>query len=371
MTELPINKLKLEPLNPVELSLGNAFAQHVHDIAVSLGDTQCYLRYTGYYSHKASAIGVTLELRLGEIPLLLSFDELAVRALFEHYLPGQALLELPDTLLIAVIEARLATLLQHIEQTTGAAIVCKTRVPPRRAKPSVYRWCFQLIQNSNILGTISLVGLENTQAAVMPVLQALAPDQNLAGHWQDVPITATVFLGSVRVYLQEYTDLTFGDVLLIEEFGRGKDPETVIVQLQPNLTTTGRLYANMVSIQDPLEIIMNDNEQDFEAGVDAGIDTGINTDTAVGEETATDDVAGVDTVVDHLQIKLMFEVGEKVLPLHELQSIREGYTFELERMLEKPVRIHANGQVVGSGELVQIGQRLGVRVLELKHGSAG
>ena len=69
--------------------------------------------------------------------------------------------------------------------------------------------------------------------------------------------------------------------------------------------------------------------------------------------------------MDDIPVRLVFEVGETTLPLGELQSLQPGYTFELPASVAEPVRIRANGKIVGSGELVQVGDRVGVRVLSL------
>lgn len=69
------------------------------------------------------------------------------------------------------------------------------------------------------------------------------------------------------------------------------------------------------------------------------------------------------TPLDDLPVSLIFEAGEKTMTLGELQTLRPGYTFALDRPLEAPVNIRANGQPVGQGELVDLDGRLGVRVL--------
>ena len=68
---------------------------------------------------------------------------------------------------------------------------------------------------------------------------------------------------------------------------------------------------------------------------------------------------------DDLEIRLDFDLGHLTLPLRELRTIQPGYSFELDRPDPQPVRILAGSQVIGYGELVQIDDRLGVRVTSL------
>ena len=65
-----------------------------------------------------------------------------------------------------------------------------------------------------------------------------------------------------------------------------------------------------------------------------------------------------------IQVKLTFKVGETQITFGELINLQPGYTFEMDNVLEKPVEITANGTHIGMGELVEIGNRIGVRVLE-------
>jgi type III secretion protein Q len=75
--------------------------------------------------------------------------------------------------------------------------------------------------------------------------------------------------------------------------------------------------------------------------------------------------------LDALEVTLRFEVGELSLSLGELKSIRAGHVFDLGQPLNRsPVRILAHGNVLGSGYLVAVGDRLGVRVSEFAPGQA-
>ena len=60
-----------------------------------------------------------------------------------------------------------------------------------------------------------------------------------------------------------------------------------------------------------------------------------------------------------------FELGERSLSLHELQTLAPGFTFDLGRDLRQAVQIRANGMLIGTGELVDIDGRIGVVVTSL------
>ena len=67
--------------------------------------------------------------------------------------------------------------------------------------------------------------------------------------------------------------------------------------------------------------------------------------------------------VEGLPVQLVFVAGEREIPLRELHAMAPGYVFDLRQPLERHVEIRANGRTVGTGELVDIDGRVGVRVL--------
>lgn len=66
--------------------------------------------------------------------------------------------------------------------------------------------------------------------------------------------------------------------------------------------------------------------------------------------------------LDDVQVTLAFEVGQKRIPLKELQTLKRGFTFELDNSIERPITIRANGRIIGVGELLQVDGRIGVRI---------
>ena len=71
-----------------------------------------------------------------------------------------------------------------------------------------------------------------------------------------------------------------------------------------------------------------------------------------------------DQTIPNLEVTLRFGVGSAVKKLEELASVQPGHIFETDMPLEQPVTIEVNGAVIGRGELVQVGDKLGVRVME-------
>lgn len=69
--------------------------------------------------------------------------------------------------------------------------------------------------------------------------------------------------------------------------------------------------------------------------------------------------------IDDVPIHLVFELGRTEVTVADLESLTAGYVFDLNKPLGQTVDILANGRRIGSGELVRIGDAIGVRVSRL------
>jgi type III secretion protein Q len=69
-----------------------------------------------------------------------------------------------------------------------------------------------------------------------------------------------------------------------------------------------------------------------------------------------------------LDLPVQFEIDSVALPLAELAALRPGYVIELAApVLDTPVRLVTHGQTVGFGEIVAIGEHLGVRITRMAY----
>ena len=66
--------------------------------------------------------------------------------------------------------------------------------------------------------------------------------------------------------------------------------------------------------------------------------------------------------VDALPVQLLFEIGQIASSVGQLRTLGAGFTFELPALPDRLVTIRANGRAIGQGEIVDLGDKLGVRV---------
>ena len=72
-----------------------------------------------------------------------------------------------------------------------------------------------------------------------------------------------------------------------------------------------------------------------------------------------------DAALSELPIRLVFEVGRSEVTLDELRALGVGSPVPLDRAASSVVNIFANGKRIGAGEMVMIGDQLGVRITRL------
>jgi flagellar motor switch protein FliN/FliY len=66
-----------------------------------------------------------------------------------------------------------------------------------------------------------------------------------------------------------------------------------------------------------------------------------------------------------IEVRLSVEVGAARLTLSELTSLVPGAVFELDRRSDERIDIFVNDRLLAKGEVVTIGDRFGVRILDL------
>jgi type III secretion protein Q len=81
------------------------------------------------------------------------------------------------------------------------------------------------------------------------------------------------------------------------------------------------------------------------------------------ETQAASDAHPLPDTMSDLMLPVSFEIDTAAISLGELASIRPGYVVELAvPLLEATVRLVCHGQTLGTGQLIAIGDQLGVRI---------
>ncbi|MGC8720826.1 MAG: type III secretion system cytoplasmic ring protein SctQ, partial [Thermodesulforhabdaceae bacterium] len=165
---------------------------------------------------------------------------------------------------------------------------------------------------------------------------------------RSIPVSAGLLVGETSVSWEDLKSLEVGDIVLVEHDYRVGENRLVLrippdqefwveKQEESQVVVVGRRDSDMS------EKVKEEKEQQEKAEL-------VN--------------------VGHVEVELRFEVGRKMITVGELEKIGVGYVFALDTPVDKAVSIYANRQLIGSGELVEIEGRVGVRVLEMRNDSA-
>ncbi len=70
-------------------------------------------------------------------------------------------------------------------------------------------------------------------------------------------------------------------------------------------------------------------------------------------------------LLENIEVKLTVEVGGTKITIRDLLKLNEGSIVELERLAGEHLDILVNGTLLAKGEIVLVGERLGIRFTEI------
>jgi type III secretion protein Q len=255
-----------------------------------------------------------------------------VDRLVEAAFPEGSAAALDDELSALLLEAAMAGMLARTEQLVGRRIALR-RVGAAPSPPTARPLGFRIAQNGAGAVTGAALWLEPDSLRLVASLLERSP---LApAEIDELPVAVSCRIGSTRLAAAELRRLRPADLVVLERHALGEETIEMVVG--------GRLAF-------PAHISQS------RAVVSGGARRPMADDTDRGDIAAD---------LDSVPVTLVFELGRMQLPLGELRSLAAGYSFDLGKDLRAPVDILANGRKIGSGELIQIDERVGVRVNRL------
>lgn len=175
-----------------------------------------------------------------------------------------------------------------------------------------------------------------------------------ADHAAVAPSEARVrcVLGRTRLPIAQLRGIPVGGLLLIEEAMRSENAVGVVVKTEG---LPGRVFRGRID-SDRMEIVSEESERPTAAAEAASSEAMLETAHVSAADTRMQNI-------DDLTVSLEFDLGEQSTALHVLKQVRPGFVFRLPQPItQASVRIQANGQTIGYGQLIAVGEVLGVRV---------
>ena len=298
--------------------------------------------------------GVTFQVRAGRISLGLAIGETEFCTLYPEGVADIPITNLPETLGLALGQATLRPILDALSTSLGASLALEGMSGPVPAD-----W--------QPVGLDALIDGKPRPMAVL-YLNAEAEDalirfleaQPSTRHWEGAGgarMPLSVLLPGLDFKRNELDGLKPGTILLLPE---GTDPDRFCVCVGARFQQVGlcRLSDNKVIVEQLTDDIMTgDNEEDIESWVeDEAAEPGV--EQEVAPETT-------ELTLDGVEVRVDFVLGRTTMSFAELQGLAPGVVINLNKPVSHAVNILVSGRTIGDGELVQIDDRLGVRIVRL------
>ena len=314
--------------------------------------------------------------------------------LLSDWLPLEDIVALPDNLKKSVIIAALNPVADFFSQYSIGSFNVED-IEYQSAHPSYSSLFFNLSSTSGaIVGRMFADTDGQTINTLYKIWQAAAkpaPSSNT----EELPIRVEVIAAATTLSLSEFGELKEDDIILLDiAFSELKE---VYAKISDNICFLSVIDGNKLIIQKSGGVVMASDKQ-------PPLDQEIEDQAAEYQEVALDidqvpfssedepeEVSLDEPIVsaEHydsefpdadskqtnsqrndlgdLPIELLFIIDQFQTTVKELERIKPGYVFELKHKAVGQVEIHANGTLIGTGEMVQIEDRAGVRVTKL-HG---
>jgi flagellar motor switch/type III secretory pathway protein FliN len=308
------------------------------------------------------------------------FDQLN----FVDALDGVITQKLPEEIQCAFVEAWFGILFEKLEQWRGTRIhVESLNWRPDISENDDYHLYFRLSRQSDKLqakGHVSM-GREAMQWLAEGYTKKIT--KGIFPGLEKFPFELGFEIGWMRIDPEQFSRLVSNDILLPDKCTFDSRGKRVLVRLAQGPCWVGNIEPKTITITAAGEIPMgNGIEKPKKAPPGSAAAAGKQPASAKKANPTKPAGAPVKTaagapqqqnqkqvlaapVLDGLHIDLVFEVGRRKITLQELRKIKPGFIFDLAAPLDRSISVVANGRTVGKGTLVQIDQRLGVRLLEI------
>ncbi|MDN7848996.1 type III secretion system cytoplasmic ring protein SctQ [Burkholderia seminalis] len=252
--------------------------------------------------------------------------------------------------LLADLGAPLAAMLQAATRQRVELLPPPERVPAWRAAPAALRFELRRADAAWRCHGALLFDVPDALAVFFATAPAaLAADARAA--YANLPVPLVFEIGRTELTTAELADVVGGDIIAIERWQAHEQNLLCVARLPaaPAWEITGRPSGNRLTVERIREMPLEPTRTDH-------------------PPVTTHDAPSADAprTLDGLAVDLRFELPPASMPLGELSALQPGAVIELQQGINQSV-IHlvANGMLIGTGHLIAVGQKLGVRVVTL------
>jgi type III secretion system YscQ/HrcQ family protein len=288
-------------------------------------------------------IGLTLG--IGDSTAGLWLSDWPVLDNIRAFIPEGMLSRLPENLGLALTENAMDALLVLAENAFSNKITLQSLSVEQNSRFYTLPVGFELTEanrskpeGSNIRTISGLLMLEERLYPLLQERMRFWPSDANAG-WEALETQIHLEIGRTHLSIEDINTLAVSDVLLPDnnDFHNHR-------QLRLRLTTDLACAARL--------------------NIDEAQNKTLTITTDWNAMTDEEQQSNVDQI-NKVPVQLTFDLGHKTMSFNELKQLRPGYVMDLPGNLPEVVKIRAQNKQIGTGELVEIDGRIGIRILSL------
>ncbi len=341
--------------------------------------------------------GIGLKIATGPGRCCLGMEDFIFNDITDRFFNGHAILDLSAPIRPVIIEAVFEALLDRFESLGGRKCAIEQANFGQSVTDPVcrHRLYFKLIRHQDKGSTRGHLDLDTPSLKLLSgLLERFGQPRDAAGCWDALPQTLVFEIGHLRMPQEILAGVRPLDIILPKSGFSGKNRRIRVrlpdgrffkgeMDMENNsiiLTEKGGKAMSELQDQDQArienqEIPGMEDAAGFEPGPEQDPDSV--QDPELEQKMVREDRehgAGLDQAdtidTDAFPVSLVFELGQKQFSLGELKKIGPGYHIQLDQEVETPVIVRANGKIIGTGQMLQIGERLGIRILRISNNAA-
>lgn len=277
------------------------------------------------------SVGLLVEIEGVPAALWLSNWPLVDR--INNYITESKLKNLPLDLKAELLETALDPLLSSIVEKMGVKVKVLNFLKIKPSDINDFSVVFKVTENQT--RSLDAVLIMNTK--LQPVIEALIgrwPSFHYIHEWRNHVTPLFFEVGTIALSIAELQQLEAADVIMAESAENIINNE-LCIRLASERHFKARVIDSTVTIESGIREMSDENRDD-----------------------------NIATMGD-LPVKLSFDIGEIVLPFHQVESLTSGYVLNLNEPFGEIVKIRSQNRVLGTGELVDINGKVGVRIITL------
>lgn len=330
--------------------------------------------------------GIGLKINIGPGRTCLGMEDFIFKEVTDRFFRGHGIPDLPAEIRPVLLEAVFEHPLSGIESGIGdkCAILEADfgRIP---VDPLCrHRLFFRLVRPHNSLETRGHLDLDPSCLRFLAeFIRKSGTRVHAPGGWDFLEASIVFEMGWTRLTAGKAARIRLLDIVLLAPCFSGAD-DRIRARLPDGRIWNARMdmETGRVRLTEKGEKTMTDAvcQESTDAGngqpdaADRDIGPGADKPETAGPENTPEDARAADKDsgapaldTDAIPVSLVFELGRQRMPLGELKKIGPGFLFQLAREAEAPVIIRAGDEAIGAGDVVRIGDRIGVRVLKVFH----